>query len=178
MIYRPHMIEADTVDAYRKRVKANKRRARRAASPVRQDRDLVLRNRRVVAQNEMMEPEYGREALHKLRQRELRWAAAERAALRLSGSEALELLRLNKAIARATPSWANRGVMLSMYKKARKLTVETGFPHEISHIVPILDPFVCGLNCEANLQIKKTVALPSSSRYGSAVKSPEVTEIG
>lgn len=54
---------------------------------------------------------------------------------------------------RATPSWANKKTMLAVYKEAVRLTALTGIQHHVDHIVPLQSPWVCGLHCEANLQI-------------------------
>ena len=50
-------------------------------------------------------------------------------------------------------SWANKQLILEFYKKAKKLTKETGIMHEVDHIIPITNDFVCGLHNEFNLQI-------------------------
>jgi hypothetical protein len=61
-----------------------------------------------------------------------------------------------KRIARkfqATPSWANEEAILTIYAEAARLTRETGVRHEVDHIYPLQSDVVCGLHCEANLQI-------------------------
>lgn len=53
----------------------------------------------------------------------------------------------------ATPSWANTDKIKELYKIAKiKERRETGKWH-VDHIVPLKSPLVCGLHCEANLQI-------------------------
>jgi hypothetical protein len=54
---------------------------------------------------------------------------------------------------RATPSWADKKAMLAIYKEAVRLTQLTGIQHHVDHKVPLQSPWVCGLHCEANLQI-------------------------
>ncbi len=54
---------------------------------------------------------------------------------------------------RATPSWANPEKMLAIYEEAQRISAETGIPHHVDHIVPLKSKIVCGLHCEANLQI-------------------------
>lgn len=56
-----------------------------------------------------------------------------------------------KAIASATPAWAEATAIANMYEEARKRGLE------VDHIVPILSPFVCGLHCMANLRLVSEV---------------------
>ncbi len=53
----------------------------------------------------------------------------------------------------ATPAWADREAIAKFYRNAAQLTAETGIPHDVDHIVPLVSPFVCGLHCEANLRV-------------------------
>lgn len=43
--------------------------------------------------------------------------------------------------------------MRTIYREAVRLTEMTGISHHVDHIVPLRSPWVCGLHCEANLQI-------------------------
>lgn len=54
---------------------------------------------------------------------------------------------------RATPKWADRTEMRKVYERAREATLSTGIQHEVDHVIPLRGASVCGLNCEANLQI-------------------------
>jgi hypothetical protein len=53
----------------------------------------------------------------------------------------------------ATPSWASDSKIKEIYKKAVDLTKQTGIEHEVDHIYPLTNKFLCGLHVETNLQI-------------------------
>jgi hypothetical protein len=53
----------------------------------------------------------------------------------------------------ATPSWSEREEIISLYNEATRLTVETGIPHHVDHIIPITHSLVQGLHVLANLRI-------------------------
>lgn len=54
---------------------------------------------------------------------------------------------------KATPPWADMDAIRAFYAEAARLTKETGIRHEVDHIYPLQGELVCGLHCEANLQI-------------------------
>ncbi len=57
----------------------------------------------------------------------------------------------------ATPAWANLDAIRSIYREAARRTKETGIRHEVDHYYPLQGEVVCGLHCEANLQILEKV---------------------
>lgn len=67
--------------------------------------------------------------------------------------------------ASATPAWASREAMQALYERAHDLSAETGIKWHVDHIVPLKSPIVCGLHCEANLQLmQKTDNLRKGNR--------------
>ena len=55
-----------------------------------------------------------------------------------------------------TPAWLteqDHQAIEVFYAEARRLTLTTGIPHEVDHIVPLLGETVCGLHVPWNLQI-------------------------
>lgn len=50
------------------------------------------------------------------------------------------------------PKWANTKEIRKIYNQCKKLRKQ-GINVEVDHIVPLLNPYVCGLNWEGNLQI-------------------------
>lgn len=54
---------------------------------------------------------------------------------------------------RATVPWANRDKIKEIYAACALKSEETGVPHEVDHIYPLQGELVCGLHCEANLNV-------------------------
>lgn len=56
----------------------------------------------------------------------------------------------------AVPPWLNEDMkqqIESLFKKAKELTVKTGIPHEVDHIIPLMGKTVSGLHVPWNLQV-------------------------
>lgn len=54
---------------------------------------------------------------------------------------------------RATPAWADKGLMQGFYREAKVLSQRSGIPHHVDHIVPLRSKVVCGLHVQCNLRV-------------------------
>lgn len=61
--------------------------------------------------------------------------------------------RRQAAIIKAVPPWSNQEAMRAFYIEAERLRKETGSDWHVDHIIPLTSKLVCGLHCEANLQV-------------------------
>jgi hypothetical protein len=62
-----------------------------------------------------------------------------------------------------TPRWRNMDAMIAIYRRRAEIEQETGIPHDVAHIVPIVSPLVCGLHWEGNLRIVPARRIRSES---------------
>ena len=53
----------------------------------------------------------------------------------------------------ATPRWANSRKIFEIYLEAAKISRETGVPHSVDHIIPLVHGAVCGLHVQDNLRV-------------------------
>lgn len=66
----------------------------------------------------------------------------------------------------ATPAWADDAAMARIYAEAARRTAVEGIAYQVDHRVPLKSKFVCGMHCEANLEvIPKADNLRKGNRY-------------
>lgn len=71
------------------------------------------------------------------------------------------VIRRQRQLKQATPSWLTDehwAQMNAIYAEARRLTEETGTPHEVDHEIPLRGKTVCGLHVPWNLKVETLVA--------------------
>lgn len=77
---------------------------------------------------------------------------------------AASTIRRQRQLRQATPDWLTDehwAQMDAFYAEARRLTKETGIPHEVDHEVPLRGKTVCGLHVPWNLRV---MTLPENRR--------------
>jgi hypothetical protein len=62
-------------------------------------------------------------------------------------------VRRKRALAQATPAWADLHAIRLFYLQAQYMTSVTGLSHHVDHIVPLNGGTVCGLHVQDNLQV-------------------------
>lgn len=66
----------------------------------------------------------------------------------------------------ARPEWADLVAIKGFYKEATAISLSTGIPHHVDHIVPLCSDLVCGLHVPANLQVlTSTENIVKGNRY-------------
>jgi hypothetical protein len=53
----------------------------------------------------------------------------------------------------AMPPWLDTKDFVSIYAESARISKETGIPHHVDHIIPLVNKWVCGLHVPWNLQI-------------------------
>lgn len=93
---------------------------------------------------------YGKRDPEVARQRAKQWRKDNPA--RVAYNIATARARRHQAI----PPWVTkqeRSAMRRVYEQCQKLSQDTGIPHQVDHVYPLVSDVVCGLHCLANLQI-------------------------
>lgn len=133
-------------EANREKANALSRLAKRAARVADRSKDIAYRaaNRaRIKAQGTA----YRKANAERIKAQNAAYIRANR------GSVNARTARRTAARLQATPSWADLQAVRAIYEEAASLTQSTGIVHEVDHIYPMQSRWVCGLHCEANLQI-------------------------
>lgn len=66
----------------------------------------------------------------------------------IAGSKRYKIAKM-----RNMPVWADSAEINKIYKKAADISIETGIPHHVDHIVPLRGKHVSGLHVSYNLQV-------------------------
>jgi hypothetical protein len=87
-------------------------------------------------------------------QRQRQLAILEAARAKAKRDKQAHVKRLHAARKRdAMPPWADAEAIQAIYDEARRLTAETGIPHEVDHIESLLGKNASGLHWEGNLRV-------------------------
>ena len=63
------------------------------------------------------------------------------------------VVRRSKRLIQQTPSWADQDAIAAIYQEARRMTRETGIPHEVDHVIPLHGRTISGLHVHYNLRV-------------------------
>lgn len=72
----------------------------------------------------------------------------------------------------AMPPWADRAAIAAVYAEAQRMTKETGIPHEVDHIEPLLGKGASGLHVHYNLRVITRTENRRKSNRRIAIPSP------
>lgn len=106
-------------------------------------------------QPQRRDPDSARAAQRRYRERHAAKRSAQHAAWAKenAASRAAATAKRKAARLQATPPWADMDAIKAIYVEARRIQVETGQRMHVDHVIPLQHELVCGLHCEANLQI-------------------------
>lgn len=188
--YTPSKVTSDKCQSYCRACYAELAKNRRLKNPEKykeQDiafknrhRDLINKRKREARQANLEKYRTERKKqYYKNREQELKKAREYKAkhAEQLAKKQS-EYLKQNPHISRyftskrraaekmATPAWASSKKIMEFYITADGLGMCTGDWYEVDHIVPLQSKLVCGLHCEANLQVlPRSENRSKSNRY-------------
>ena len=106
---------------------------------------------------------YAEKREHKIKQA-IEWVKNNPDKYKVNAKKCYERTKLKRfayqALARAkrrnaVPKWFNtiKEDVQKIYIEARTKTLETGIPHEVDHIIPLVSDYVCGLHVPNNLRV-------------------------
>jgi len=98
-----------------------------------------------------LERKWREENLEKHRELRRLWAAAN------PGKVNANTAKRRAAKKQAIASWADHNKIKEIYKECTRLTKETGVKHQVDHIYPLQNKYMCGLHVETNLQILSAI---------------------
>jgi flagellum-specific peptidoglycan hydrolase FlgJ len=150
-------------EANRERLNANDRKLAASQTEVRRERSRQWREENPKRRQDQIKDYYqrhkdagtldlyyGKRDPEAMRQRAKQWRKDNPA--RVAYNIALARARRHQAV----PKWLTKeekSAIKRLYEQCQKLSQETGIPHQVDHIYPLVSDIVCGLHCLANLQI-------------------------
>lgn len=108
------------------------------------ERERYQRNRDVILERQRCRREADGDNVREIQRRAYR-KAPHKAVANCAARKAASL--------KATPAWADLKAIKAVYAEARRLTLETGIPHEVDHFYPLRGRTVSGLHVIENLRI-------------------------
>ena len=97
----------------------------------------------------------GREKAHRWYWKDPEHARALQHARYVRDSDAAiqKVVRRSKRLIQQTPSWADQDAIAAIYQEARRVTRETGIPHQVDHVIPLRGKTISGLHVHYNLRV-------------------------